>query len=288
MQNRPDRRWLGGVGLAASVAMALWAAACGPIGPLLGRASETWTHSYQLSKNGQVSISNVNGRVVVEGVDGSTVDVSAEKIARAGTDQLAGELLKRIAISDQSTPDSVSLKTEKMEGILIGAGFEVRYRVKVPKTATVQASTVNGGVEVSDMGGRLVARTTNGGIVARRLTGGVEARVVNGGVRIQMASVGKDEVSLSTVNGGVRLGLPDSAKATVSANWVNGGMRRSGLSFAIRDDSRRHFEGLLNGGGTAVTLSTVNGGIAIAASGDDFSKDDSDESKPERLKELSQ
>jgi len=284
MHYRPDRRWFSGIRIAVSIAFVLASVGCGlPMGPLQARSTDTWTRSYQLSRTGQVSISNINGRIVVEGVDSSTVDVSAERIARGATDQLASELLKRITISDQSTPDSVSVRTEKLEGILIGASFEVRYHVKVPKTATIQATTVNGGIEASDLTGRFVARATNGGIGGRGLSGGVEARVVNGGVRIQLAAVGNDEVVLSTVNGGVRLGLPNTAKATISANWVNGGLRRSGLDLTVRDDSRRHFEGQLNGGGTTVTLSTVNGGIAIAPSSEDFSKDDSDGSKVEKL-----
>jgi Putative adhesin len=285
---RPERRSPCIIGIAASIAVVLAAVGCGlPVGPLRARATDTWTRSYQLSKTGEVSINNVNGRVDIEGVDGSTVDVSAERVARGATDQIAGDLLKRVVISDSSTPDSVSVRTEKVDGILIGASFEVRYHVKVPKTATVHASTVNGGVEARSVGGKLIVRTTNGGIVATGITGGVEARVVNGGVRVQLAEVGKGEVVMSTVNGGVRLVLPDTAKATVSASWVNGGMRKSGLNFDVRDDSRRHFEGLLNGGGTTITLNTVNGGIALASRGDDVKgeKDENDAPRAEKLAE---
>jgi Putative adhesin len=286
MVYRPERRSSRGFRVVAPIAWVIAAAACGlPVGPLQARATDTWTRSYQLSKTGEVSISNVNGRIDIEAVDGTTVDISAERIARGATDQLASDLLKRVVISDRSTPDSVSVQTEKVEGILIGARFEVRYRVKVPRTATIQASTVNGGVEAKGVAGRLTARTTNGGIVGRDLSGGVEARVVNGGVRIQMAAVGKDEVVMTTVNGGVRLALPESAKATVSASWVNGGMKMSGLKFEVRNESRRHFEGLLNGGGTTITLNTVNGGIAIASRRDDVTQEENDGPRVEKLAE---
>jgi Toastrack DUF4097 len=280
MYYRPERRPLRVVRLVGAMVYVLAAAACGiPVGPFHAKVSDTWTRSYELSRTGEVSISNVNGRIDVEAVDGSTVHVSAERIARGATDQLANELLQRVVISDRSTPGSVSVETEKVNGILIGASFEVRYHVKVPKTATVHASTVNGGVEARDVAG-LVARTTNGGIVGTGLTGGVEASVVNGGIRIQLAALGKDDVVMKTVNGGVRLVLPEKARATISASWVNGGMRRSGLNFDVRDDSRRHFEGLLNGGGTPVTLNTVNGGIAIAARADDDFKQDDNTDRP--------
>jgi hypothetical protein len=286
MRYRHERRSSRGVRIGASFIFAIAAAACGvPIGPLQARATDTWTRSYQLSKTGELSIGNINGRIDIEGVDGSTVDISAERIARGASDRLASDLLKRIVISDRSTPDSVSVQTEKVEGILIGASFEVRYHVKAPKTATIHASTVNGGVEVTGAAGRLIARTTNGGIVGKGITGGVEARVVNGGIRIQLAAVGKDEVVMTTVNGGVRVALPEKARATVSANWVNGGLRRSGFDFEVRDSSRRHFEGLLNGGGTPVTLSTVNGGISIAPGLEDSTQDEKDAPRVEKLAE---
>jgi DUF4097 and DUF4098 domain-containing protein YvlB len=286
MSDRPDRRSSRTFLIAAPLALALAAAACGlPVGPLQARATDTWTRSYPLSKTGDVSITNLNGRVEVEGVDGSTVEINAEKIARGATEQLAGQLLARVAIVDHATPDSVSIETQKVEGILIGASYEVKYHVKVPRMASVRAVTVNGGVEARSLGGRLIARTTNGGIVGTALAGGVEARLVNGGIKIQMASVGKDDIVMTTVNGGVRLALPETAKATVSAGWVNGGIKMSGLKFEVRDESRRHFEGLLNGGGTQITLNTVNGGVGISSSADEARQDQTDGSRLEKLAE---
>jgi DUF4097 and DUF4098 domain-containing protein YvlB len=276
MSERPDRRSSRFLSIAAAVAVALSAAACFPGGALQAQATDTWTRSYTLSKAGDVSITNLNGRIDVEGGDGSTVEVSAERISHGATEQLADQLLTRIAIVDHATPDSVSIETQKVEGILIGARYEVRYHVKVPRTASVRAVTVNGGVEARSLGGRLVARTTNGGITGTALSGGVEARVVNGGIKVRLASVGKDDIVMTTVNGGVRLALPETSKATVSAGWVNGGIKMSGLKFEVRDESRRHFEGLLNGGGTTVTLNTVNGGVTIASGSEDAKQGQTD------------
>jgi hypothetical protein len=243
---------------------------CGfPVGPFKGEARDTWTRTYSLSKAGEISIANVNGRVEVEGVDGSMVEVSAERIARGATDQLAKELLPRIPINDRSTPDLVVVETGRIDGLLIGANFEVQYHVKAPKTATVRVTTVNGGVGVSSVAGHVSVRSTNGGIEAKGVTGGLEARTVNGGVRVQLAGVGGSDVTLSTVNGGIRISLPETVKATLNANWVNGGFNTSGLKFEIRDSGKRHFEGVLNGGGTPINVSTVNGGVTVGT-GNDF------------------
>jgi hypothetical protein len=256
--------------------------ACGMHGPYNEEARDTWTRTYTLSKGGEVSIANVNGRVEIEGVDGSTVEVKADRIARAATRQMADELLPKIPINDRSTPDLVFVETGRINGILIGASFEVRYHVKAPKGATVRASTVNGGVDLRGLSGRTTARTTNGGIVARDIIGSLEARTVNGGVRAQFAALSTGDITLGVVNGGIRVSLPEKAKATVNATWINGGFNSSGLTFDVRDSAKRHFEGLLNGGGTVITVSTVNGGVNFTT-GQDTDTDADDE--PARAKD---
>jgi DUF4097 and DUF4098 domain-containing protein YvlB len=122
---------------------------------------------------------------------------------------------------------------------------------------------VNGGVNVHGLAGRTTARTTNGGVTARDITGSLDANTVNGGVRVHFAALGQSDVKLGVVNGGIRVSLPENAKATVSATWVNGGINTSGLKFDVRDQGKRHFEGLLNGGGTSISVNTVNGGVTF-------------------------
>ena len=98
-------------------------------GSLSAQATDEWTHTYPLTAGGEVQIVNTNGRIEVEGVDGSTVEVRAERIARGATDAAARELLPRIVIKEDVKPDRVTIETERMSGIMIGAGFEVRYHV---------------------------------------------------------------------------------------------------------------------------------------------------------------
>src|SRR6185295_14182983 len=102
-------------------------------GHLTGRATDEWTRSYPLASGGELRIVNTNGKIEVEGVAGSTVEVRAERIARGISDAAAAELLPRIVIKEDAKPDRVSLETERMSGIMIGAAFEVRYHVRAPK-----------------------------------------------------------------------------------------------------------------------------------------------------------
>jgi hypothetical protein len=263
------RRWCGQslvIGPAGMALAAVVLSGCGlPVGPLGIKASETWTHTYPLSKAGEVTIVNANGRIEVEGGEGATVEVQATKIASGATEQLANDLLPRIPIEEHATADFVSVETRRLNGFLIGASYEVRYKVKMPKGATIRATTTNGGVSINGMEGRVIARTTNGGIMATQIAGGIEARSVNGGVRVQFVSTGTQPAELRTVNGGIHVALPATAKATVKATWVNGGINLMGLPFEIQEQAKRRFEGRLNGGGPSVEMATVNGGITIGS-----------------------
>jgi hypothetical protein len=236
------------------------------LGHLTARATEEWTRTYPLSPGGEVRITNTNGRIDVEGVDGPTVEVRAERIARGATEAAARELLPRIVIKEDSGPDRVSLETERMSGIMIGVGFEVRYHVRAPKSAAINVTNTNGAVVVTSLSGKIMAHTTNGGVTGRNLTGGVDARSTNGGVFIDMAAVGPGRITLHTTNGAVTLALPETAKADLSASCTNGGINVSALEgLEVSEKSRRHLEGRLNGGGTPIQVETTNGGIRVRA-----------------------
>src|SRR5262245_41283393 len=250
---------------------------------LTGRAAEEWTHHYTLSPGGEIRIANTNGKIEVEPTDGPEVEVRAEKIARAATDAGAAELLPRIGIKEEVSPDRVFIRTEGISGLMIGAGFEVRYHVRAPKSSFVNVANTNGQIALTGLGSKVFARTTNGAVTGKGLTGGVEASTTNGSVNIDLASLGKDRISAKTTNGGVSISLPESAKADLSASWTNGGIRVSpDLNVEISEKSRRRFEGRMNGGGTPIELHTTNGGIRVRSR----NAEAEDSAEPERMQKL--
>lgn len=242
------------------------ATACHAVGNLSARATDEWNRTYPLAGDGEVQISNTNGKIEVEGVEGSSVEVRAERTARAATESLAREMLPRIVISEEAGPSLVKVATQAVSGLIIGARFEVNYHVRVPKAALVRVRTVNGEIAAESLTGRLIANTVNGAVGGRLLTGGVEARTVNGPLEIELRAVGADPVDLRTTNGPVHLILPQDAKANVTAGCVNGVIDMSGLMLDLMgEQSKRRVRGRLNGGGTPVDLNTVNGKIEVSA-----------------------
>ena len=234
------------------------------VGNLSARVTDEWTRTYPLAAGGEIRIENTNGRIDVEGVDGSTVEVRAEKIARGATEQAARDLLPRISIKEDVSPSRVSLSTERISGVLIGVAYEVRYHVRAPRKAAVNVRNTNGEVGLTGLTGAVVAQTTNGRVKGDGLTGGVEARTTNGAVQMDLSGAGSDPVRLHTTNGAVTLTLPETAKATLSASVTNGGISVGEFqNLDVSEKSRRHLEAKLNGGGALVELETTNGGVRI-------------------------
>src|SRR5438876_4225666 len=149
--------------LVSFLSVAILLAGCDmSIGNLTGRATDEWTRRYPLSPGGEVRVVNTNGRIEVEPGEGPEVEVRAERIARAATDAGARELLPRIAIKEDIAPDRVSIQTERMSGIMIGAAFEVRYHIRTPRNAVVNMTNTNGQIALTGLAGKVIAQTTNG------------------------------------------------------------------------------------------------------------------------------
>jgi DUF4097 and DUF4098 domain-containing protein YvlB len=256
--------WLAVPVLAASVAVA----GCDIVtADLRAEESATWQKTYQLDPKGRVEISNVNGKIEVQPSTGNTVEVEALRKARGASPEAAKAALERVTISDDVSAGRIRIETKvaRTSGIsFMSGGVQVEYRVKVPASADVKFTTVNGGVEVSGLDGRIVAETTNGGVTTRDVSGQLEASTTNGGLDIDLLRMPEGGVKLECVNGGIKVRLPRDAKATVSASVTNGGISAGDLPLDITgENSRRRLEGRLNGGGPRLGAGGVNGGITL-------------------------
>jgi hypothetical protein len=228
-----------------------------------------WRKTYDLQPGGRVAIINVNGKIDVELSTGNAVQVVAEKTAKGASSEAAKEALDRIEIAETVSPGEIRIETKVQRagaGLMHRASQQVNYIVKVPAGAEVSFRTVNGGIELTGLKGRINAETTNGGIKARDVSGSIDASTTNGGVEVDLAQLTEGGVKLGCTNGGIELRLPSSSKATISARITNGGIDTDGLQIQTSGEtSRRRLNGTLNGGGARVELEGTNGGIRISS-----------------------
>jgi hypothetical protein len=239
-----------------------------------GKAQDTWTRTYTLADKGRLEIINVNGRITAEPATDDKVTVEGRRTAKGSTDEAAKEMLAKLEIREEVSPDRVRVESRppRMSGF---NGHEIEWTIKVPKGVVVDLRTVNGGVRLDGLQGEVHAKTTNGGVKGINVTANIlEASSVNGGIDIELGGAldANGTIDIETVNGGVTLGMAADSKATIVARAVNGGVRVDGLDIHKQEqsnsfESKRRLEGTLNGGGAKVNVSTTNGGVRISRSG---------------------
>jgi hypothetical protein len=231
---------------------------------LEGRATDEWKRSYPLSPGGEFQIIGANGSVDIQGGTGTTVEVRAERVARASSEASAREILPRIEIREDVSADKIVLQTQGLAGLVIGVDVAVNYHVTMPSTARARVRAVNGDVTIADVDGQVVLSSTNGQVIGRNLRGGVDARAVNKGVTVALGAFGRDPVDLRATNGSVELTVPADVNAILEANYTNGSFDIKDLVFEpFGEQTRRRARGRLNEGGTPITITTVNGNIRV-------------------------
>jgi len=140
----------------------------------------------------------------------------------------------------------------------------VEFTVYLPKGVKLDASSVNGGLEIAGATAAVKARTVNGGIEASSAGGPVSAKTVNGGIRVRAGTMGEGPTEYETVNGSITLDLPASLNVDLDMATVNGSVTSEDFPITIQGRiDRRHIEGKIGKGGPTMRVKTVNGSIRI-------------------------
>ena len=238
-----------------------------------GDETEKFEQFYPISPNGRVSVSNVNGSIVVEAWDKSEVRLEATKIADSK------EALADVEIKVDSRADSFSVeadygswKRDRGEKNWKNRGrLEVQFRLSVPRTAVLdEVETVNGSVTVSNFTNMTKISAVNGNITALNLRGTANLSTVNGEVaadfdRLETGS----RISLETVNGRVNLVIPSDANATLKAESLNGNITNDfGLPVRKGKYVGRDMYGRVGTGDIQIKLESVNGPLSVTRKND--------------------
>ena len=139
----------------------------------------------------------------------------------------------------------------------------VRFTVQLPRNVHIDASTVNGGLEIDGVSAPVQAATVNGRIAVNTSTGPVQATTINGSIEANMQTLTSGDVRLTTVNGSVSAGLPTNINANIDAETVNGRVETDFPVKIVGKISPRHLRGTIGTGGATLKLVTVNGSITL-------------------------
>lgn len=233
--------------------------------------TEKLEQTFPLNANGRVSLSNINGSIVVEAWDRNEVRLEATKIADSA------ETMAMFDIKIDSTPERLTVETEYKrtnyndKKTWTRSRSEVNYKLSIPRTAVLdEIETVNGSVIVSNFVNLTKVSAVNGTVTAKNLRGTTELSTVNGEVSCDFERVEPgSKISLSTVNGKVNLTLPSDVSATVKADTLNGNITNDfGLPVRKGEYVGRDLYGRLGSGDVQIKLDSVNGQLFISKKND--------------------
>jgi DUF4097 and DUF4098 domain-containing protein YvlB len=145
-----------------------------------------------------------------------------------------------------------------------GNDVAVRFTVELPKGVKVDATTVNGDVNVIATAG-VTATTVKGDITADAGGWPVKLVTVAGDVNATVRSVTADSASITSVSGDVTLLLPKVASLTVEGNTVSGDIV-TGFPLTVTTPQYgpgHSVHGAIGAGAGRIAIHTVSGNISV-------------------------
>ncbi len=235
--------------------------------------TERFEQTYPLNANGKVSVSNVNGSIIVETWDKPEVKLEWVKTGERK------ENFAEVEIKIDARQDAFRVETDYGDRQRrnfggnrgYGNNLQVEYRLTVPRNAILdEIETVNGSVTISNAENTTKASAVNGEVKATNLRGTANLSTVNGTVTANFDQLATgSRINLETVNGSVDLTIPSDANVTLKAETVNGKISND-FNLPVRKGQYvgRDMYGKIGSGDVQIKLESVNGELTVKRKND--------------------
>ncbi|MDQ6830352.1 MAG: DUF4097 domain-containing protein [Gemmatimonadota bacterium] len=236
---------------------------------------EKFDWSGRVPSGAWLRVLNINGSVDVEPASGDQASIHGEKQWRRGDPAWvrfevvkSGDNVIVCALwNDNDTCDERGIHSHghNDRGERRNNDVNVHFTVKLPKGVKIDASTVNGAVDVRGATTEVEATSVNGRVEATSSGGPVTGSSVNGDVTAHMEQLtGSSDLRFTTVNGSITVDMPGKLDADVEMETVNGSIR-SDYPMTIEGGriSPKHLRAKIGSGGRRIRFTTVNGSITL-------------------------
>jgi DUF4097 and DUF4098 domain-containing protein YvlB len=226
-------------------------------------AKSAWSRTYKVTDGATLEIREPNGRITIEATDGTEIQVSATRIAKAPTEEAAKAAAEKIQINEKSSDDRVELDSAAGFQLTSGLSQRVDYDIKVPRSISLAIKATNSEISVKSVTGMVKIEAVNGEITVDGAEQGADIVTVNGRVVLKMAKIGAGGARIKSTNGEIEVSVPAGGKATLAARVTNGAVETEGLNLQTTEKSHRRLDATLGGGGPEIRLDATNGMIRI-------------------------
>ena len=217
-----------------------------------GREEQTdrQTKTVKIGTDGELSLSNISGDIVVTRGNGSEATIEIVKTARARTADEARELLGLVNVTVTERAGRAEVRTVYPQGDEMrrnnrrNVNVSVNYTVSAPAGTRLTVNSISGSIRVSDIKGDVSAnsisgtvRVANGGriaaaksvsgdveIVDTQTDGAIEVQSISGGVTLRKVSARR--IDVGSVSGAVT--VQDTQCDRVEAHSVSGSVEFGG------------------------------------------------------------
>jgi hypothetical protein len=224
-----------------------------------------------LHANGSVEIETHKGSIRVTTWDRAEVEIQARIESEPGT-VMDRRRFDGTDVHIDSTPDSVRIKTYYPDYNWCcsfednGSNPEVRYTIRMPKTAQLTIHDQRSETEVSGLQGALNLTTHRGTAHVHGLGGALHVDTHRGDIQVDFSSFNANS-SVTNYRGTVDLSIPKNSRFDLQTNSGRHGSIETDFSVMTHTISRRgeSVHGAVNGGGTSLRIETERGEIRIHA-----------------------
>ena len=145
--------------------------------------------------------------------------------------------------------------------------WSVSYEIFVPQSTDLSTMSFNGGINLSDIRGRIEFDAKNGGVRLTRVAGNVAGQTSNGGIQVELTGRTWEggQLEARTTNGGVTIAMPENYSAHIQTETVNGAIDSDfPISVTVQGRIRpRNLDFNVGSGGPLIHVSTTNGGVKL-------------------------
>lgn len=249
----------------------IFSTGCTIYGPLDDEVSNTQfavheEFSYQIIPDHQEAciLEGIDGTVEFVGTRFNEILIWGERIVESESVSDANAHLDYLNVEVLTKQDQIFVKTQQPSNTH-GRNYKVNYHVQVPEHMDISVEQVNGPVSVNAFQSNISCHVVNGNINLTAIEGNVLVGATNGNIYCDNQLPYKGYCEMHLVNGNMELRIPRNTHAELYATIMNGNIGVYNLPFQCISQDQHHIRGILGDGNGDISLSTINGIIAVRA-----------------------